>query len=288
MLFGDRIFIPRVKERRRHRQKADAPARGPFLTKRRKFVAVSFVLSLALFGIQAISVEMRYYAIAGFAAISYLLTAWSMHKDLRGIQWLSNMILPTLYPASIALFYFLLPQEFVVRVGIIVIYAITMYALLLTTNIYGVASIRTIQLLRAARAVGFLLTILTSAFLFHVIFALRLPALSVGILVFLSSWLLFYQGIWTHTLSITGEKREFVYTMLGAMILLQASLALTFWLIDVPLASIMLSMIVYVLLGIFQQDIEQRLFARTIQEYTGFAGIVFVVIVVTVILKWMN
>lgn len=288
MLFGDRIFIPKPKERKVRKPRTQSVSSGVFLTKRRKFVVVSLLLSLGLFGIQVIAVESRYLAIAGFAVLSYLLTAWATHRDLRGVQWISNMILPTLYPVAVALFYFLLPQDFAVRIGMNVIFAISMYALLLTANIFGVASIRTIQLLRAARAVGFLLSILTSAFLFHVIFALRLPAASVGLLVFAASWLIFYQGVWSHTLSIKGEKRELVYTFIGAFLILQGSLALSFWLIDVPLASIMLSMMMYVLLGLFQQDLEKRLFTRTIQEYTGFAGIVFVVIVVTVMLRWMN
>lgn len=289
MSFGDKLFFARTKEHRPRRLRQQQVQKSrQILTKRRKFVIVSFLLSAGLFGIQTLNVESRYGAIGIFAVVSYALTAWSMLRDQRGIQWVTNMILPTLYPAAVALFYFLLPQDFAVRIGVNVIFAITMYALLLTTNIFAVASIRTIQLLRAARAVGFLLSILTSAFLFHVIFALRLPAISVAILVFLASWLIFYQGVWSHTLSITGEKRELIYTLIGSIIMLQAGLALSFWLIDVPLASIMLSMMVYVLLGIFQQDLEKRLFTRTIQEYTGFASIVFVVIVVSVMMKWMN
>lgn len=288
MAFGNTLFIRRSREPRPRRSRPEQVKNGRFLTKRRRFVIVALFLSLGLFGIQALPVESRYTAIAAFGIFSYLLSAWSVFKDLRGWQWVSNMVLPTLYPVSVASFYFLLPQDFVVRVAVIILFGISIYALLLTVNIFGVASIRTIQLLRAARAVGFLLTILTCAFLFHVIFALRLPLLYSAGLLFVVSWLLFYQGIWTHTLSITGEKRELIYTTVGSFLLTQAGIALSFWLIDVPLASIMLAMIMYVILGLFQQDLEQRLFARTIQEYTGFAGIVFVVIVIAVLVKWMN
>lgn len=282
-----KIWISRPKERRPRRTVEKNTSRS-FFTKRRKFVIVSILLSIGLFVIQTLSVESRYAALLVFGVLSYTLSGWSLFKDLRGIEWLSVLTLPTLYPVSVALFYFLLPQDMTVRIIVTGVFAVTMYALLLTANIFAVASIRTIQLLRAARAVGFLLTVLTSAFLYHVIFALRLPALFVGLLVFVSSYLIFYQGVWSHTLTIKGEKKEFIYTLVGSLILLESGLALSFWLLDVALASIMLAMMMYVLLGLFQQDLEQRLFTRTIQEYVGFSAIVFLVIASTAMIRWMN
>jgi hypothetical protein len=41
-----------------------------------------------------------------------------------------------------------------------------------------------------------------------------------------------------------------------------------------------------VVLGLFQHDTEGRLFARTIQEYLGFAGIVFAVVITAVLVSW--
>lgn len=300
MLFGKKknileggftkIYIPRAKERKFPRRAVTRKSiqKKLVLTKRRRFVVVSAVLAIALYVVQRVSLENRYLAILILGVLSYGLSAWSLIRDLRGIQWLSNMIMPTIYPVAIALFYFLLPEEAWVRLAVNLFFALTMYSLLLATNIFAVASIRTIQLLRAARAVGFLLSVLTSALIFQVIFALKLPILGGVALIFITSFLIFYQGIWTYTLSIKGEWKELIYTLIGSFILAEGALTLSFWLIDVALASVMLSMMTYVLLGFFQQDLEQRLFTRTIQEYSGFAVIVFVVIVATVFWRWMN
>jgi hypothetical protein len=190
-----------------------------------------------------------------------------------------------MYPVSVALFYFLLPQAAATRTIVVLLFAISMYALLLTVNIFAVASIRTIQLLRAARAVGFLLSILTSAFLFHVIFSLHLSGWVVGILVFAASLPVLWQGSWSYVVS-SHIKREFYFALCGAIILAEMAVAMSFWLISVPLASVLLAMGMYVSLGLFQHDLEGRLFARTIQEYLGFAGIVFVVVLTTVIVRW--
>jgi len=257
------------------------------LTKRRKFLLVSILLSFGLLIVQRLPVESRYSAIGFFALAAYLLTAWSLLKDLRGVNWLVNLILPTLYPVSVALFYFLLPQAVVTRGIVVLLFGISMYALLLTVNIFAVASTRTIQLLRAARAVGFLLSILTSAFLFHVIFSLRLSGWLVGLLVFVSSLPILWQGVWSYVVSST-VKKEFYYALVGAVVIAQMAIALSFWLIEVPLASVVLAMGMYVILGLFQHDTEGRLFSRTIQEYLGFAGIVFIVVTLAVVYRWMR
>lgn len=242
---------------------------------------------MGLLVVQRLPVESRYSAIGFFALASYLLTAWSLLKDLHGMSWIVNLILPTLYPISVALFYFLLPQARSTQMVVVALFAISMYALLLTVNIFAVASIRTIQLLRAARAVGFLLSILTSAFLFHVIFSLRVGSPLVGLLVLVVSLPILWQGVWSHVASTT-VKREFYYGLVGAVVVAEMAIALSYWLIGVPLASVVLSMGMYVILGLFQHDMEGRLFDRTIQEYVGFAGIVFVVVTIAVFFQWMR
>jgi len=256
-------------------------------SKRKKFLFVSILLSFGLLIVQRLPVESRYSAIGFYAIAAYLLTAWSLLKDLHGLNWLVNLILPTLYPISVALFYFLLPQAEITRGVVVVLFAISMYALLLTVNIFAVATARTIQLLRAARVVGFLLSILTSAFLFHVIFSLRISSWFVGLLVFLVALPILWQGVWSYVVS-SSVKKEFYYGLTGAMIMSEMAVALSFWLIEVPLASVVLAMGMYVILGLFQHDMEKRLFNRTIQEYLWFALIVFIVVTGAVLTRWMR
>ncbi len=257
------------------------------LTKRRKFLLIAVALVTGLLVVSKLRVESRYSAIAIYAVVAYLLTAWSLFKDLRGVNWIVNLILPTFYPFSVALFYFLLPQAPLTQTIVLILFGISMYGLLLTANIFAVASIRTIQLLRAARAVGFLLSILTSAFLFHVIFSLHVAWWIVGLLVFGVSLPILWQGVWSYVVSPT-IKREFYYALCGGVVISQMAIALSFWLIDVPLASVVLAMGMYVVLGLFQHDLEGRLFRRTIQEYIGFALIVFTVVTIAVIFRWVR
>ncbi len=256
------------------------------MTKRRRFVTTAAVLSVGLLIVQRLNVEARYEAIAVLGVMSYALSAWSLLTDLRGVAgWLVNLILPTLYPVSVALFYFLLPQAWGTQMVVVGLFGLTMYALLLSANIFAVASFRTIQLLRAARAVGFLLSIISGALLFHVILSLHLGAGWIALMVLAVALLLIWQGTWSHV-ATASAKQEFYYALVGAVLIGQMALALSFWLIDVPLASVMLAMGMYVLLGLFQHDLEGRLFQQTIQEYLGFAGIVLVIVASAVLWRW--
>lgn len=277
----------RVVPRRSRVAGGSKVSRGATLTKRRKFLIVSLVLTLGLWIIQSLSVEARYLAIVILALVSATLTGWSLIKDLRGVAWVLDLILPTLYPTVVAVFYFLLPQAAVTRWVILLLFTISMYGLLLTANIFAVAAIRTIQLLRAARAVGFLLSIFTSALFFHVIYSLHLPLLVVVGLVFLVTYPILLQGIWSYTLH-ADISRDLLSAAIGALVVAELALAVSFWLIDPPLASVMLSMATYVIMGLFQHEAEGRLFPRTVQEFAGFSSIVFLVVIVTTVIRWVN
>lgn len=272
---------------RRKRELGSRVRRGATLTKRRKFLLVSMLLTIGLWVIQNLNVEARYLAIVILALCSAGMTAWSLRTDLRGVAWFLDLILPTLYPTTVAIFYFLLPQAAMTRWVVLFLFTVSMYGLLLTANIFAVASIRTIQLLRAARAVGFLLSILTSALFFHVIYALHLPILVVVGLVYLVSYPILLQGVWSYTLD-SDIKRVMLSAAVGALIIAELSLAICFWLIDPPLASVMLSMAMYVVMGMFQHEAEGRLFPRTIQEFVGFSLIVFLVVAGATISRWLH
>jgi len=256
------------------------------MSKRRRFVIVAVSLTAIMFVIQRLSVEMRYLAIGGLGLMSYLLSLWALRRDLVGVAWLTDLILPTIYPVAVALFYFLLPQQPVTRLVVLGVFAITMYALMLTANIFAVASNRTIQLLRAARTVGFLLSVVTVALLFHVLFSLNLAFWIVTGGAVVISFPIFIEGLWGYTLSNKLGRGELLYSLIGTILVMEATLALSFWLVEPLMASVMLSMMVYVLLGLFQHEIDKRLFSKTIQEYVGFAIIVFVIVSLTVLVRW--
>ncbi|MDZ7586658.1 MAG: hypothetical protein U0946_02795, partial [Patescibacteria group bacterium] len=210
------------------------------MSKRGKMAVTSVLLSLGLVGIQNVDLEIRYQLIGLMAGVAYGLTVWSLFEDLRGIEWLTVLILPVLYPVAMALFYFLLPERILSRLLLVSIFGVGMYALLLTENIFNVAAVRTIQLLRAAHAVGFLLTLTVAFFLWDTIFSFRLSPWWNSILVLITSYLLVLQGLWSVNLEERINRTVQINT-LGLSILLAAlALAISFWPVTITVASLFL------------------------------------------------
>ena len=130
-------------------------------SKRQQLVTVTLLLTTGLVLTQLVGGDWRYPMVAALSLATYLFAAVGLRKGLAGMEWVTLLTLPTLLTAAIALFYFLLPVRWLTRVPVAVLYAVGMYALLRTENIYNVAADRTIALLRAAQSIGYLLTLLT-------------------------------------------------------------------------------------------------------------------------------
>ena len=237
------------------------------MSKRTRMALTAAALTIGILAIQSVDVDNRYQAIGLLAGLAYGLSAWSFSEDLKGIGWLTVLVLPVLYPVSVALFYFLLPDRLLSRMMIMTIFGIGMYALLLTENIFNVAAIRTIQLLRAAHAVGFLLTLVVAFFLWDTIFSYRLAPWWNGLLVFATSWPLVLQGLWSVNLEDKVDRSIWRNSLGLAFALGCLGLTISFWPVTITVASLFLVSGLYVLLGLVQQNLSGRLFKKTIQEY---------------------
>lgn len=252
------------------------------MTKRQKFVLSSLLLASGFLLMQFfVETGFRYQAIAGLTLLTGLLSLWSLWDGLGKNATLLCLVLPTFFTAGIGLFYFLLPASILSAIPVLALYTLGIYALLLTSNIYTVATARTIALLRAAHAVGFLLTLLTGFLLFDTVFSLRANFIFNGIATGLISFPLFLQGFWSIDLEqrLNGEVWQPALAL--ALVVGEIGTILSFWPITVPVASLTLITVSYVGLGTGQAKLQQRLFARTIREYFLVGTIVFVTMFLT-------
>lgn len=254
------------------------------MTKRRKFLLSAAVLSFGLLTLQYINLEYRYVAIFGFFLVTYLISAWALFGDLKGIEWLTILTLPAMYSVAMGLFYYLLPENIWSRLIIITIFGLGLYAIYLTENIYSVAAIRTIQLLRAAHAVGFLMTVLTLVLMYNTIFSLRWPWWVNGLLVIGVSWPLLIQAFWSVRLPEHLGKDILVPAGGVAILLGEFAFILSLMPVTVWIASLFLATIVYVVLGLVQHALDERLYLRTVYEYVGVG--VFVLIATLLVTPW--
>jgi hypothetical protein len=237
------------------------------VTKRQKFLLSSAILSVLLLAIQYVPIEYRYVAIFGFFLVTYLVSAWALFEDLKGIEWLTILLGPSLYAVAIGLFYFLLPSHWFTRIVIMIFFGVGMYALYLTENIFSVAAARTIQLLRAAHAVGFLLSILTVSLLYNTIFSLQWPFWANGGMVLLVSFPVVLNGLWS--MRLEPRLSASVLSMSAALALMTGMVAvgLSFMPVTVWVAALFLATVIYVTMGLLQHELSERLYKRTVTEY---------------------
>ena len=106
-------------------------------------------------------------------------------------------------------FWFLLPANIFARIPIVIFYGVGIYVLCLTANIYSVAAVRTIALLRAARGVGFVLSLITSFLVFDAMLSLKTEIYYLVPFILLVSFPLYLQGFWSMLLNNDYSKELF-------------------------------------------------------------------------------
>jgi len=212
---------------------------------------------------------------------TYFGCAYNLRDDLARVEWVTLLTLPTMYTAAVAVFYFLLPTRWLTRLPIAVLYAIGMYALLLTENIYNVAAARTIALLRAAHSMGFLLTLITYFLLVQTVLAYRLPAVVNVIGIALITFPLALQNLWSVQLHPAIEKRVMDLTVIVTLVAGEMAWIFSLWPVKTTLFALFLTTCVYGLLGMGQQYLSEKLYKRTVIEFFSVVCIVFILLVLT-------
>jgi hypothetical protein len=156
-----------------------------------------------------------------------------------------------------------------------------MYSILLVENIYSVAVSRSIQLLRVAHVIGFVVTLTTIVFLTNTLFTFRFSAYTNFIIVFLLQIPLIIQSLWSIDLSEKIHKDIVVYTIFFSLIEAEVAFIISFWPLTPLLSSLFLTLVSYTLLGIGHSYFANRLFRSNVIEYMRVFIVVFLIILFT-------
>lgn len=251
------------------------------LSKRQEFVIITVVLSGILMLTQLVSTELRYPLVFLLSLLTYGLCAFALREDLKGAEWITLLMLPTLFTAAIGVFYFLLPVRWLTRLPIAALYAVGIYALLLTENIYNVAATRTIALLRAGHSVGFLLTLVTFFLLVQTVLAFRLyPIFNAGIVACIT-YALSLPVLWSMQLEPTIGKPVVDLSRIITVVLLELVWVFSMWPVRTTIQALLFTTCFYGLVGMGQQYLTERLYKRTVWEFFSVVIVVFLIVFVT-------
>lgn len=272
------------------------------MQKRTRFVLVAFFIALGLWLSNLAPVEYRFGLSLGISAFAYILSVWVLFDDLKGIEWLTLIILPMMFTLGSSLFANFLPNSiprifgkfFQVETAMLlaglfrfiyyVLFAIGLYGVLLIENIFSVASIRTIQLFRAARSVNFILTLITSLFFFTAILSLRLHFWWIGLGTFLTSFVLSFPSFWSVDLKNNYVKEIGKFSLAAGWLVGIMSMVVSFWPVKPFMGGLMLTSVLYALLGVMEQRLSSKVYLESALEYL--ATVIIIILIGLLTTSW--
>lgn len=252
-----------------------------FLSKRQKFILSVVLLSLGLF-LSEYFFSSYTFIVAFFLAITTdVFLFMSLYADLKEDLMPQAFVLPFLCSLAFGLFYFLTPARLLSRMVLTTLYAIAVYSLFLSENIFMVASIRTIALLNSARIVTFIITLISYFFLSNIIFSFRMGFLPTVVLFAAFSLAFVYQALWTYTLEKSVlQNKEWVLVV--TLCLVELGSVLWFWPTAPTVLALFLTASFYIFTGLTHMWLDKRLFRGVFWEYA------WVGIFASVILLWFT
>lgn len=249
-----------------------------FTNKRQTFIFFVIVLSAGLFIAEFILGKSGILIVFILSFLTSFFLYISLREDLEGNFTPQVLILPFFYSLAIGLFYLLVPARLLTRVGMTFLYALGLYSLFLSENIFTVSAIRTIQLLSGARTVSLVLTLLSYFFISNVVFSFHINVFLTLALVALYTFPLVLQSIWTYTLEKSLLAQVFwVFSITLCLVEVAAFLWLNS---STPtVIALFLTAIFYVALGLTHAWFERRLFRSVILEYFWVTAISFIFLI---------
>lgn len=250
------------------------------LNKRQKFVIAVLLLASGVFFSEYFTGLKLMLIALGIAISTDLMLLFILRKDIKGSFFGPILVLPFFFSLAFPFFYSLVPERLLSRLIITIIYAFGLYSLFLTQNIFAVSGIRTINLLRSARIVAFVITLLVFYFLVNFIFSLRLPVLLTPLVILPLSFLMNIQSIWTYSLDTSQVKAIALFSAVIAFSILQLSYVLVLWPVNASIYALFLTGVFYTYSGLCHAWLERRLFRGILWEYVwvGFISVLFLVI----------
>lgn len=252
------------------------------IEKRRRFIIATLLLSFLMLFSTFLSFNQLKYFIFASIITAYFLTFFSILERIHKIEWLTLFLHPVYFTLAFDLFYFLLPVRWLTRIPFIIIYAVSIYAILLSSNIFNVGVAKSLQLFRVAFSVNFLFLTISSFLVFNLILSFKLNFALNFILVFIFIFPLILQFFWSIDPKTSLDRKLIKYAFIISLFLSEITLVFCFLPLRQIIFALLLTACFYSLLGLFHAYIEGRLFANRIKEYLFVLIFVFIIVLLSV------
>lgn len=214
-----------------------------------------------------------------FVLLSGLFAVFGLWEYLSGIEYITLLTLPILFSLGMGSVVLLFPNfSGYFKTVLYGVYFLTTYTLLLSLNIFNVASEKPIPLLRAAYTSSFLITTFTAFPILTLMYKGTLGITVETILVFILTLLLSFQSLWSVFLPKNVAGPSLKTALLVSLLMAQTALVFSFFPMESFFRSLLLSTFFYIYLGFSHQYLKKTINAKSVFEY-AFVGLVIVALV---------
>jgi hypothetical protein len=195
------------------------------------------------------------------------------------------IILPLIFASGYSLFCALLPTNQFYLILLSILFGLIIYMLFLVENVFLVAiGFKTVPLYRAAYTTSLILTLFTGFFVFNSVLSFKWPFYINFLVVGLISIVLFLYQFWAIAIELSDDgigKGKWTYGLVAGFLMGELAMAFSFWPVGVFKGSVYLVSAIYILSGLFQADIKDRLFKSVLTNYGLIGAAVTLAIVFT-------
>jgi hypothetical protein len=257
------------------------------MPKRLKYFISSFVGAIGFYLYLGLSVESRYYGLMLLLAMIAFCFWFGLGIIFEGNidTRIMSVLLPILWTLGFGLFSALLPINWLNLLLLTIFFGGVLYAMFLAENVFLVAiGYKTVPLYRAAYTVSLILILLVSFFVFNSLFSFKLPFWgNMAVTLFLGLLIFAYQ-YWAVSIELPDdgkEKGKWPYILIPTLLLTEFAGILSFWPVGIFKGSVYLVAVIYVISGLLQAEIRDRLFRGVILtfSYIGVAVALAIILV---------
>jgi hypothetical protein len=254
------------------------------IDKRLRLVISVLILGLFMLFSTFFNFDKVIFFLPAFIGVTYFLSYFSLLEGIKKIGWFGLFLMPELVTVFFYLFYFLFPGRWLTRLPFIFIYEISIYAVLLCSNIFNVGVEKNLQLYRAAFSINYIFQAIVLFLFYNVLFSFKynfiVNIFGVGVSVFLLSLQLF----WTIRLNKHLEKEVIDYSLIVTLLMMEVCLLMSFIPTKIPVYSLFLTATYYSIVGMIHHYVDEKLFRETIREYVSVWA--FVLLITLLSLSW--
>lgn len=260
------------------------------MSKRFKYFISSLISALGFFVFISLPYESRYFGLM-VGIVLVIFCVWfglGIIFEKSVYTRIMAILLPTSFFVGFGLFGAFLNSSAFWTVILSLFFGLILYVIFLVENVFLVAiGFKTVPLYRAAYTVSLIILLLASFFMFDSLFSYRLSFWINGLWSLLIGVVVFLYQFWAIAIELSddGKNKKMVsYVIVPAVLLSEMAIAFSFWPTGIFKGSVYLVAMIYMMSGLIQADIRDRLFKRIWLMYIWVAIAVLAAIVL--ITRW--